>query len=125
MYDSNNIFAKVLRGELPCKKVQEGLHHLAFHDLYPRADIHILVIPKGPYITYNDFILNASHEEKDDLFKAVATIVKTYNLEKRGYKLHNNNLPGGGQHVPHFHMHILGWYEENAGAQAHHLTTEF
>ena len=124
-YDQNNIFAKILRGEIPCKKIKEGKHHIAFHDLYPKADIHILVIPKGSYVTYDEFISNASSEEQLDFFYAIADLIKEYGLDKRGYKLHNNNLPGGGQHVPHLHMHILGWNDFATGADAHHLTAEF
>jgi len=111
-YNSNNVFAKILREELPCLKVQEGEHYLAFHDAFPKADIHILVIPKKKYITYHDFLEKASSEEKLQFFDAIVEIVKKYHLDEKGYKLHNNNLPGGGQIVPHFHMHILGWHNE-------------
>lgn len=109
MYDKNNIFAKILRGELPFKKVKEGTHYLAFHDAYPKASTHILVIPKKAYITYHDFILKASDEEKLDLFQAIVDVVSELGLDEKGYKLHNNNKEGGGQHVPHFHMHILAY----------------
>jgi len=113
MYDKNNIFAKILRNELPCKKVKEGKHYLAFHDAFPKADIHILIVPKGQYMTYHDFILKASKEEKLDFFDGIVEIVKGQNLDQMGYKLHNNNLETVNQTVPHFHIHILGWNKTN------------
>ena len=121
MYDKNNIFAKILREEIPCNKVSEGEHYLAFHDAFPKADIHILVIPKKDYITYHDFLEDASPEEKIEFFDAIVQIVKEYELDKKGYKLHNNNLKGGGQEVPHFHMHILGWHEEDPDRARRHV----
>lgn len=108
MYDKNNIFAKILRGEIPCKKVIEGEHYLAFHDIAPKSNIHILIIPKKEYMNYHDFLKNASLIEKQDFFEAIAQIVQDYDLDKTGYQLHNNNLKGGGQEVFHFHMHLLG-----------------
>jgi len=113
MYNPNNVFAKILRQELHFKKVKEGKHYLAFHDLFPKADIHILIIPKGAYMTYHDFMMNASQEERLDFFQGIVDIVKEHQLDQLGYKLHNNNLEAVNQTVPHFHMHILGWRTAN------------
>ncbi|USO02113.1 MAG: HIT domain-containing protein [Alphaproteobacteria bacterium] len=115
MYDNNNIFAKILRNEVSCKKAKEGDYYLAFHDLFPKADTHILIIPKGQYVTYHDFTMNASAEEKLDFFNGIAEIVKEFGLDQTGYKLHNNNLEAANQVVPHFHVHILGWKNANGG----------
>ena len=108
MYDANNIFAKILRAEIPCKKIKEGMYYLAFHDAFPQAEIHILVVPKGEYITFHDFITKAAAVEKEEFFQAIVDIVQEFKLDEMGYKLQNNNGKGGGQHVPHFHMHVLG-----------------
>lgn len=106
-YDPNNVFAKILRGEIPCKKAFENDHVLAFHDIGPQAPVHILVIPKGPYVDADDFGARASVAETDAMFKAIAEIVKQENLAD-GYRLIANTGAHGGQEVPHFHMHILG-----------------
>ena len=105
-YDPNNIFAKILRGEIPCTKLHDSAHTIAFRDLYPKAPVHILVIPKGAYENANDFGANASPEEVADFWRAVASIVKQENLEA-GYRLIANTGVNGGQEVPHFHLHIL------------------
>ncbi|APR98762.1 HIT domain-containing protein [Wolbachia endosymbiont of Folsomia candida] len=107
-YDSNNIFAQILRGELPSEKVHEDEDVLAFHDKYPDAPVHILVIPKGQYISYDDFILKAPEKEVLSFFKTVREIAHKYNLEKTGYRLVTNHGENGEQVVPHFHVHILG-----------------
>ncbi|QKX01821.1 HIT domain-containing protein [Wolbachia endosymbiont of Cruorifilaria tuberocauda] len=107
-YDSNNIFAKILRGELPCEKVHEDENVLAFYDKYPDAPVHILVVPKSQCISYDDFILKSSTEEIVGFFKTVRQVIYEYGLEKTGYRLVTNHGENGEQVVPHFHVHILG-----------------
>lgn len=107
-YDPNNIFARILRGEIPNKTVYEDDHVLAFEDVYPKAPVHILVIPKGEYISIADFSANASAEEITAFHRAVAKIVKDKNLDKEGFRSIANTGVNGGQEVPHFHLHILG-----------------
>lgn len=107
-YDDTNIFAQILRDELPCEKVHENENVLAFRDKYPDAPVHILAIPKNQYISYDDFILRASEEEIANFFKTVREIAHKYNLEKTGYRLVTNYGENGEQVVPHFHVHILG-----------------
>ncbi len=105
MYDQNNIFAKILRGEIPAKKVYEDEYALAFHDISAKASVHVLVIPKGPYISFSDFV-----EKADDVtgfYKAVEETIKLLDL-KQGFRLISNSGINGGQEVPHFHIHILG-----------------
>lgn len=107
-YDSNNIFAKILRGEIPCDKVYEDDHVLAFNDIAPQAPTHILVIPKGSYTAIDDFGANASAEEIKALYAAVAKITKDKGLKSDGFRVIANTGVHGGQEVPHFHLHILG-----------------
>ena len=107
-YDDNNIFAKILRGEIPCNKVYEDEHVLAFHDIAPQAKIHILVIPKGKYIAIDDFGAKASAEEIKAFHMAVDKIVEQQNLKESGYRCISNTGLNGGQEVPHYHLHILG-----------------
>ena len=107
-YDSNNIFAKILRGEIPCDKVYEDDYVLAFNDIDPKAPVHILVIPKGCYTAINDFGLNASADEIKALYAAVAKITKDKGLDNDGFRLIANAGVNGGQEVPHLHLHILG-----------------
>lgn len=104
-YDKNNVFAKILRGELPNKTVYEDEYVLAFHNIYPQSDIHILVIPKGEYRTFIDFCLNAKNDEKDAFFTAVAKIAKEKEIEESCQLLANCGEKGS-QEIPHFHMHI-------------------
>ncbi len=108
IYDSNNIFARILRGEIPCKKVYEDTHVLAFHDIAPQAPVHILVIPKGAYLSIDDFGLRASPQEIQAFFMAVAKIVQEQGLNEKGFRTIANTGADGGQEVPHFHVHILG-----------------
>lgn len=105
-YDPNNIFAKILRQEIPCDKVYENDHVLAFNDIAPHAPTHILVIPKGAYTDASDFSEKASSTEKVAFMEAIGTI--TTELKTTGYRLIANTGLHGGQEVPHFHMHILG-----------------
>lgn len=107
-YDDNNIFAKILRGELSCEEIYKNENVLAFRDKYPDAPVHILVIPKAQYVSYDDFVLKASEEEIVSFFKTVREIAHKYNLEKTGYRLVTNHGKDGEQVIPHFHIHILG-----------------
>jgi hypothetical protein len=107
-YDSSNIFAKILRGEVPCKKVLETSWALAFEDIYPKAPIHILVIPKGAYMSFSDFSQNATPEEVAGFFKSVGEVAKKVGLETSGYRILSNNGTNAHQEVPHFHVHVVG-----------------
>jgi histidine triad (HIT) family protein len=106
-YDDSNVFARILRNEIPCKKVYEDDHVLAFHDVRPKAPIHVLVIPKGEYATLHDFYERASELELSSFSRAVAKIVHQLNLPANGYRLLANCGLFGGQEVPHFHFHLL------------------
>ncbi len=107
-YDTENIFAKIIRGEIPCDKVYEDEHVLAFNDISPQAPVHILVIPKGCYTSITDFAVKSSEEELKSFYMAVAKIAAEKGLEKDGYRTIANSGVNGGQEVPHFHLHILG-----------------
>ena len=107
-YDSNNIFAKILRGEIPCKQAYEDNHALAFHDIHPQAPTHILVIPKGAYISLDDFTAKASATELEGFWRAVGTVARQAELATGGYRLISNHGTNAHQEVPHFHVHILG-----------------
>lgn len=107
-YDPNNVFAKILRGEIPCKKVHEDEHSLAFHDINPQAPVHILVIPKGPYVSMADFGASASDAEIAGFFRAVAKVAADAGLVEKGYRILANTGRHGNQEVPHFHVHIFG-----------------
>ncbi|MES2677306.1 MAG: HIT domain-containing protein [Pseudomonadota bacterium] len=107
-YDSQNIFAKIIRGEIPCDKVYEDNSVLAFHDISKAAPNHILVIPKGEYINFADFTNNAQAEEIVDFFKKVSQIAAVLGLDQSGYRLITNNGADASQTVAHFHIHILG-----------------
>ena len=108
MYDDNNIFAKILRGEIQCKKLYEDEFALAFPDIAPKAPVHILVIPKGKYLSVADFSEKASAAEIDGFWKAVALIAKENGLAENGFRTIANTGVNGGQEVPHFHVHLLG-----------------
>src|SRR3712207_1432930 len=107
-YDDSNIFAKILRGQLPCKKVYEDEHALAFHDINPLAPVHILVIPKGPYVSWDDFSAKASDAEMAGFVRAVGKVARDQQLEVQGYRLLGNVGKRSGQEVPHLHVHIFG-----------------
>lgn len=107
-YDDNNIFAKILRGEIPCKPLYEDAHVLAFPDIAPKAPVHILVIPKGRYLSIADFSAQASADEVIALWRAVAKIAADHNLSDAGFRTIANTGVDGGQEVPHFHVHLLG-----------------
>ena len=109
-YDKENIFAKILRGEIPCKKIYENDFVLSFHDINPQKKIHALVIPKGEYVDLDDFLQKAKEKEITEFFKAishVAKILKISNVEG-GYRTLSNISTNGGQEVPHLHFHIFG-----------------
>lgn len=106
-YDNDNIFAKIIRGEIPCDKVFENDHVLAFKDIAPQASVHVLVIPKGAYIDIEDFNKNASDEEILAFNRAVAEIISQLGLAG-GFRSIANSGEHGGQEVPHYHLHLLG-----------------
>lgn len=107
-YDDSNIFAKILRGELPCKKIYEDEHSLAFHDINPLAPVHILVIPKGAYVSWDDFSERASDAEITGFVRAVGKVARDQQLEVQGYRLLANVGRRAGQEVAHLHVHIFG-----------------
>ncbi|MDR7101419.1 histidine triad nucleotide-binding protein [Croceicoccus sp. BE223] len=107
-YDDDNIFARILRGELPCSKVYEDEWVLAFHDIAPVADVHVLVVPKGKYVSWDDFSQRAAPDEIAGFVRAVGAIARDMGLVDGGYRLINNVGPHGGQLVPHLHVHLLG-----------------
>ncbi len=107
-YDPNNIFAKILREEIPCARVYEDSKVLAFHDISKAAPLHILVVPKGEYLSFADFTDNADDEEIVDFFKKVRQIATLLGLDQTGYRLITNNGSDASQAIAHFHVHILG-----------------
>ncbi len=107
-YDDSNVFAKILRGELPCKKVYEDDHALAFHDINPMAALHILVIPKGAYVSWDDFSERASDAEVAGFIRAVGKVARDAGMVVQGYRLLANTGKRAGQEVGHLHVHIFG-----------------
>lgn len=107
-YDPQNVFARILRGKIPAKKVHEDQHALAFHDIAPQAPVHVLVIPKGAYVSIADFSANASEAEIAGFWRAVGQVARTLGLEPEGYRILANMGWNAGQEVPHFHVHIFG-----------------
>jgi diadenosine tetraphosphate (Ap4A) HIT family hydrolase len=107
-YDDNNIFARILRGEIPCKKVHEDAHTLAFEDINPQAPVHTLVIPKGKYVALSDFAAKASDAEMAALTRAVLKVAEIKGLTETGYRTLVNNGVNAGQEVPHLHIHVFG-----------------
>ena len=107
-YDPTNIFAKILRGEIPCKRVYEDEYALAFHDISPQASVHILVIPKGAYVSWDDFSAHASEGEIAGFVRAVGHVAREQGLVAAGYRLLVNVGQHGGQEVPHLHVHLFG-----------------
>jgi histidine triad (HIT) family protein len=112
IYDKNNIFAKILRGEIPCKKIYEDEYVLAFYDINPQKKVHVLVISKGEYVDLDDFSLKASKEEISGLIKAISIVAKKIGVSEEvkggGYRSLVNIGENGGQEVPHLHFHIFG-----------------
>jgi histidine triad (HIT) family protein len=107
-YDESNIFARILRGEIPCNKVYEDEHALAFHDINKQAPVHILVIPKGAYVSWDDFSERGSGEEIAGFVRAIGHVAREQGLVVPGYRLLANTGPNSGQEVPHLHVHIFG-----------------
>ncbi|MGB3377498.1 histidine triad nucleotide-binding protein [Allopontixanthobacter sediminis] len=107
-YDDENIFAKILRGEIPSSKVYEDDWAYAFSDINPQAKLHVLVIPKGRYVSWDDFSANASAEEIAGFVRAVGTVARSHGLVEPGYRLLANVGAHGGQEVPHLHVHLFG-----------------
>ena len=107
-YDDQNVFARILRGEIPCRKAYEDEWALAFHDIRPQAPVHVLVIPKGRYVSLSNFTARASHAEISGFFRAVGATARELGLEGPGYRMLTNMGEHGHQEVPHFHVHIFG-----------------
>ena len=113
-YDDSNIFAKILRGDIPCNKIYEDEFVLSFHDINPQKKIHALVIPKGKHVDLDDFILNASLEEMVGLLKGINIVAKKLGISTevgKGYRALTNISDDGGQEVPHLHFHLFGGEE--------------
>ena len=107
-YDQGNIFARILRGDIPNKTVLETEHSLAFHDINPLAPIHVLVIPKGPYVSWDDFAAKASDAEIADFTRTIGRVAAQLGADQQGYRLLSNSGKRGGQEVPHLHVHLFG-----------------
>ena len=107
-YDDANIFARILHGELPCNKVHEDEWCLAFHDIRPQAPVHVLVIPKGPYVSWDDFTAKAGDAEVAGFIRSVGEVTRLLGLQTPGYRLMVNMGQNGHQEVPHLHVHIFG-----------------
>ena len=111
-YDKNNVFAKILKGEIPCKKIYEDEYVLAFHDINPQKKVHALIISKGEYVNLDDFSLKASKEEISGLIKGISIVAKKIGISEEvkggGYRSLVNVGENGGQEIPHLHFHIFG-----------------
>jgi diadenosine tetraphosphate (Ap4A) HIT family hydrolase len=107
-YDDSNIFARILRGEIPSQKVYEDAFALAFHDIAPQAPVHVLVLPKGPWCSFADFSAGASDAEIAGFTRAVGKVARELGLEAPGYRLLANMGADSGQEVGHFHVHLFG-----------------
>lgn len=117
-YDENNIFAKILAGEIPNQTVYEDDNILAFNDIAPQTPVHVLVIPKGKFIDLDDFTENASPEVVGNFFERAGHIARELGLHDAGYRLVSNNGANAGQIVPHFHVHIMGGRKIKEGSMA-------
>ncbi|GBQ66757.1 adenosine 5'-monophosphoramidase [Ameyamaea chiangmaiensis NBRC 103196] len=107
-YDRENIFAKILRGDIPCRKVAENDVALAFHDIAPAAPVHVLVIPKGAYVSLADFSARATDTEIAGFTRLVGQVARDLGLDSEGYRVLSNMGENAGQEVPHFHVHLFG-----------------
>ena len=107
-YDNNNIFAKILRGEIPCDRVYEDDHVLAFRDINPQTPVHVLVIPKGAYVSFDDFSERAPDDEMTAFVRATGRIARDLGLVEPGYRMLSNHGVDAHQEVPHFHLHLCG-----------------
>ena len=114
-YDDNNIFAKILRGDIPSKPIVQNDYAYAFYDINPQAPIHILVIPKGKYVSYEDFCVNASEKETKGFHDCIAAVLEIVKLGQKqdgnGFRIISNIGSDGGQEVPHCHIHIVGGHK--------------
>jgi histidine triad (HIT) family protein len=106
-YDTSNIFARILRGEIPCKAIHEDAFCLAFHDIAPAAPVHVLVIPKGEFTSFDDFTANASPDMLSGFFRSLRTVAAKLGVHESGYRLVANHGADAAQSVAHFHVHIL------------------
>ena len=108
VYDEQNVFSKILRGEIPVNSVYEDEYALEFEDINPQAPVHLLVIPKGSYVSLDDFTMKASEKEVAGLFMAVGQVAREAGLSESGYRILANHGNDANQEVPHFHVHIVG-----------------
>ena len=107
-YDDSNVFARVLRGEIPSRRVYEDEWAVAFHDIAPQAPVHVLVIPRGAYVSFDDFSARAPDAEIAGFIRAVGTVARQLGLDAPGYRLLSNMGEHAGQEVPHLHVHLFG-----------------
>ena len=107
-YDRSNVFARILRGEIPCRKIYENDHALAFYDIHPQTKVHALVIPKGPYIDMTEFSSNASAAEIEGFVRAIGATAAALGVTAPGYRILANNGADAHQEVPHLHIHVFG-----------------
>ena len=107
-YDPANVFARILRGEIPSRRVYEDDFAVAFHDLHPQSPVHVLVIPRGPYVSWADFSATATEAEIAGFVRAVGTVARPLGLEEPGYRLLANTRLAAQQEVPHLHVHLFG-----------------
>jgi diadenosine tetraphosphate (Ap4A) HIT family hydrolase len=107
-YDPQNVFARIIRGELPCNKVYEDEHVLAFHDVRPQAPVHIVLIPKGEYVSVDDFSERGSDAELTAFMRAIARLARDAGVSEGGYRILANHGRAAHQEVPHFHLHLFG-----------------
>lgn len=110
-YDTDNVFARILRGELPCDRVYEDEYVLAFNDIAPKAPVHVLVISKGSYVDMNDFARRASKSEMTALLQALGRLAEQLGVAEKGYRVLSNGGEYGRQEIPHLHFHLLGGHD--------------
>ena len=108
MYDNNNIFAKIIKGQIPCKKIYEDDDVLFFEDISPASKIHVLGVPKIKCVDFSDFVYNNNKDMVDNFFKKINVVIEQLGIKDSGYRIITNSGSDGGQEVPHFHVHILG-----------------
>ena len=108
MYDNENIFAKIIKGEIPCKKIYEDDDVLFFEDINPASKIHVLGVPKIRCVDFSDFVYNNKKDIVDNFFKKINVVIEKLGIQDSGYRIITNSGSDGGQEVPHFHVHILG-----------------
>jgi diadenosine tetraphosphate (Ap4A) HIT family hydrolase len=118
-YNHANIFARIIKGEIPCNKMAEGPYFLAFHDLHPKAPVHVLVIPKGPYVDAHHFHTTAPEHAILGFYKGISQTIAELGVAEKGYRLISNAGEHGQQEVPHYHVHILAGRQLGAQIVAH------